>query len=529
MKKSEKKDDSMPRQLEPLNGPVERKDIVSFDQAMGRVVDGEPLPGDELIVIEHLRSQPQCVQQIKRHLAIDAMLFDEARCDSRVFVESVRVAIEAEETKSVFVRSVQEAIFGSTFGRSSFTCDAGEPSVQSKKWLGHSISLVLACSLLVASLVAGGVWNAAAIGEPVLVEVDRVDGTNAFSVGDKVDLRALVLPEGAVDLRLPSGVLLECQSPLMARFEHPMRLHLSQGRVDVDVGEEGAGFTVVTPVGEVVDLGTRFAVNASADGEVRVAVLSGQVELRSQKVGTVSLFDGEAVRLSGTQSPRRLHSVEIRNHGIDHARKDSVIHSVSDNVEVPKIRRFYGLVPCGMRDGVRAFRDRKALRWEADPSDDFPECLLGADLIQTFQTHRFQREFQLEFSISQPSRVYVFYDARYSPPDWLTQDFVNTGIRIRSVGWPSTSIVARGLVPEVSGKLAIPHDVWCRDLVHSASVVLGPPVLSKQDLNTTSEYEGVKPSMYGIAVQPIASPSTNIGKSSPEGSRVKVIPVSIRK
>ena len=46
MKKSEKKDDSMPRQLEPLNGPVERKDIVSFDQAMGRVVDGEPLPGE---------------------------------------------------------------------------------------------------------------------------------------------------------------------------------------------------------------------------------------------------------------------------------------------------------------------------------------------------------------------------------------------------------------------------------------------------------------------------------------------------
>ena len=44
---------------------------------------------------------------------------------------------------------------------------------------------------------------------------------------------------------------------------------------------------------------------------------------------------------------------------------------------------------------------------------------------------------------------------------------------------------------------------------------LGPPVLSKKDLNTTSEYEGVKPSMYGIAVQPIAPPSQNIGKSAP--------------
>ena len=76
--------------------------------------------------------------------------------------------------------------------RSGLKCDAGDSGAQSKKWLGHSISLVLACSLLVASLVAGGVWNAAAIGEPVLVEVDRVDGTNAFSVGDKVDLRTRV-------------------------------------------------------------------------------------------------------------------------------------------------------------------------------------------------------------------------------------------------------------------------------------------------------------------------------------------------
>ena len=529
MTKPKSKREFVPDPLNQEIDPLRDKEAISFDQSMGRIVDGEPLPGDELIVIQHMRQSPQLVEQIERHLAMDAMLFAEARCDSRAFVESVRVAIEAEETKSVFVRSVQEAIFGSTFGRSGLKCDAGDSSAQSKKWLGHSISLVLACSLLVASLVAGGVWNAAAIGEPVLVEVDRVDGTNAFSVGDKVDLRALVLPEGSVDLRLPSGVLLECQSPLMARFEHPMRLHLSRGRVDVDVGEEGVGFTVVTPVGEVVDLGTRFAVNASVDGEVRVAVLSGQVELRSQKVGTVSLVDGEAVRLSKTESPRRLHSVEIRNHGINNARKDAVIHSVSDNVALPKTRRFYGLVPCGMRDGVRAFRDRKTLRWEADPSDDFPEGLLGADLIQTFQTHRFQREFELQFSISQPSRVYVFYDARYNPPDWLTRDFINTGIRIRSVGWQPAAVVAKGIEPDAWGKLAIPHDVWCRDLVHPTSVVLGPPVLSKHDLNTTSEYEGVKPSMYGIAVQPIAPPSKNIGKSLLERTRVQVLSVSTQR
>ena len=60
------------------------------------------------------------------------------------------------------------------------------------------------------------------------------------------------------------------------------------------------------------------------------------------------------------------------------------------------------------------------------------------------------------------------------------------------------------------------------------SVILGPPVLSKKDLNTTSEYEGVKPSMYGIAVQPIAPPSQNIGKSAPAKSRVKALSVSVQ-
>ena len=49
MTKPEKKHDSLPHQLEQRTDPVEVKEIVSFNQAMGRVVDGEPLHGDEQI------------------------------------------------------------------------------------------------------------------------------------------------------------------------------------------------------------------------------------------------------------------------------------------------------------------------------------------------------------------------------------------------------------------------------------------------------------------------------------------------
>ncbi len=107
MTKPQSKREFVPDPLNQEIDPLRDKEAISFDQSMGRIVDGEPLPEDELIVIQHLRQFPQLVEQIERHLAMDAMLFAEARCDSRAFVESVQVAIEAEETKSVFVRSVQ--------------------------------------------------------------------------------------------------------------------------------------------------------------------------------------------------------------------------------------------------------------------------------------------------------------------------------------------------------------------------------------------------------------------------------------
>ncbi len=497
-------------------------DLRALEAAIGRIVDGEPLPGDAAIVVESLASSPEVVEQLEQHLLVDALLRDEVGYDAAAFVDAVRVMIEAENSRPAFVTRVREAIFGK---EADFVCPIGPAATTGRRrWAGLSLPITLACTLLVMSLLANGIWNAAAIGEPVMVEVAAVDGTTAFTVGDRLDLRTLVLPDGEVDLMLGSGVRLECQAPLMARFEHPMRLHLSRGRIDIDVGDDGAGFTVVTSAGEVVDLGTRFSVNASPDGEVRVAVFSGQVELRSQQVGAVSLVDGEAVRLTKSQAPRRLQSVEIRSRNPGD-RKAVVISEISDNVEVSKLRRFYGLVACGMRDGVRAFRDRREVSWQAEPGDVFPDDLYGADLVQTFQAERFRQDFNLQFGVSQPSRVYVFYDARYSPPDWLARDFVNTGRRIVSTGWSPTP-VTRGVQPDVWGTLAIPHDIWCRDLVQPTTVVLGPPVLPERDRNSTSQFESFVPSMYGIAVQPIAPPATNIGFSRPRPSRAKPAPAT---
>lgn len=220
--------------MHAANPPDDRADAIAkmSEQAIGRIVDGEPLPGDNTLVAETLRRHPEMIACLEQHLAIDAMLLDQAGPEADAFVDAVRVAIEAETSRPAFVQKVRAAILGTAATDRPVVQPAHQPAGGRSIWSGRSIRIVLACSLLVASLVAGGVWNAAAIGEPVLVEVDRTEGTTAFAAGDRLNLRALVLPEGTVDLKLGSGVRLECQAPLMARFEHPMRLHLSRGRVE---------------------------------------------------------------------------------------------------------------------------------------------------------------------------------------------------------------------------------------------------------------------------------------------------------
>ena len=58
MTKPKMKYDSLPQHLKQKADSVQAKEAVSFDQSMGRIIDGEPLPGDEQIVIQHLFRRP---------------------------------------------------------------------------------------------------------------------------------------------------------------------------------------------------------------------------------------------------------------------------------------------------------------------------------------------------------------------------------------------------------------------------------------------------------------------------------------
>jgi hypothetical protein len=118
-----------------------------------------------------------------------------------------------------------------------------------------------------------------------------------FVEGDSV-----YLTKGRARISMSSGAEVVLRAPCFVTLSAANRVDLEEGIVTAQVAEWGHGFTVATNAMNVVDLGTKFAVAASAHGVSEAHVLDGQV--RIQPLSTVSenrrsmlLSGGEAYRV----------------------------------------------------------------------------------------------------------------------------------------------------------------------------------------------------------------------------------------
>lgn len=166
-----------------------------------------------------------------------------------------------------------------------------------------------------------------------LVLSDRCEwaGTS-FAPGQRLVTGTLRLKSGTALVRFDGGaeVLLSGTTELVLESPGSAALRLGQATVRADEG--AAGFILRTPVSEVTDLGTEFALSVDRTGVTDLQVLDGAVAWRglnapSADVGTV-LRQGEAVRLrsaddragesltvSATSLAKRLQQVVPRDQG----------------------------------------------------------------------------------------------------------------------------------------------------------------------------------------------------------------------
>lgn len=109
-----------------------------------------------------------------------------------------------------------------------------------------------------------------------------------------VELR---LDAGVAQFLLADGATIVARGPAAVRFPARSRVAVDAGRVFCRCPSPASRVVVETPAGEVVDLGTEFAIETRPDRTARVAVVSGEV-----RVGSASgpiLRKGEAAEVRG--------------------------------------------------------------------------------------------------------------------------------------------------------------------------------------------------------------------------------------
>ncbi|GAB5560037.1 MAG: hypothetical protein SynsKO_16840 [Synoicihabitans sp.] len=317
-------------------------------------------------------------------------------------------------------------------------------------------------------------------------------------LGREIVLNEIDLTAGWLRLELPKGVIFDIYGPARGRFLSSERFQLDAGRLNVDVGPSGKGFTVVTKHAEIVDLGTQFGVDVDRDSKAKVAVFSGEVEVypREDSGPPQLLEEGEGLQLDSAERTSRLMSVNVADEQRPHRMLSGLEHDfkIRDNLRADQSKSFYGIISGGMREGMNVYTTQKVVRWWSNAGSTFPAELSDADLVQTFHHDRDVNQLEITLDVVRDSVVYVFFDSRYETPAWLPERLVDTGHVLRSGPW-RPSLVVRDIEPDQSGEIFVHYKVWRTVVQANQSITLGASVNRNRGKEETSRV------MYGIAVK----------------------------
>jgi hypothetical protein len=166
--------------------------------------------------------------------------------------------------------------------------------------------LVVVASLLL--LVSGTWWWQTT--PQVFATISSAAGIEGPTEGTVLWNEVIIIEKGSLELITKNGARIAIEAPAEFQFESAQRLNMKRGRLAADVPPSAKGFTVVTPTGEAVDLGTKFGVDIPFQGDAEIHVFEGEVIAQSSGGGKrLSLHDGEAFQLqTGAGSTRALRS-----------------------------------------------------------------------------------------------------------------------------------------------------------------------------------------------------------------------------
>jgi hypothetical protein len=328
-------------------------------------------------------------------------------------------------------------------------------------------------------------------------------------------VRSIQFETGTATLGLDQIGSVVIEGPADFQMLSPMRARLAKGKIKVRVSElTGRGFQVETPNGLVTDLGTEFLLNVSETGKTDLAVLEGKVDFQASlsasqypvAIGSSPerLLEGDGIRIDENGNIDRIVSIIRANAATFHSGEgmasilsQAVIVEVSDNLQKSDTKKFYEIVPGGLGEDTKAYVDT-IHEWNGVTADGIPSYLIGADYVKTFNQNSIQKKFGMCVTLARPAKLYVFFDSRSTPPDWLVKDFRNTGDRIGLDATRSRRFRNRTIEVGPGNAIDDQFTIWEREVHEPCKLRLGT------NLGTTKITPG--PAMYGVAAVPLELP-----------------------
>jgi|GEM_PF-2328025 len=169
-------------------------------------------------------------------------------------------------------------------------------------------------------LVAAGIALAVIIGLPfsfssslkvkLIAERDADWRGAALVENQTASTRLMHLMRGTIALNFPGKTDVIIEGPAVFQVQNNQTIEVSSGTVNVHHQGKPGGFKLITPVGEFVDLGTKFAVKIGhgvTDSIVMTEVHEGEVVFSDTRDSNISLTDGDAYAFVGNQQHHTAH------------------------------------------------------------------------------------------------------------------------------------------------------------------------------------------------------------------------------
>jgi len=328
---------------------------------------------------------------------------------------------------------------------------------------------------------------------------------------------ALKFDAGSVEILYDNGVQFVVQGPADCTFTAEKRLTARAGKLVARVSPDALGFQIVTPHMAVIDRGTSFGLTIEPDRQTDVVVYEGKVDLAIGASGGDAgrrLEAGEALRVGRDGRLRRISSVasdaflpppHLADASLGLSR---LIRSVADNLKSTQTAKYYRVVAHGFREDCQAYVDRKH-HWNGLDDRGIPPFLDRADYVMTFNDDKVNADLQMAVTLAQPARLYILFDDRAKPPQWLTESFVDTGW---DIGIDEGYDDVENVKTAIGAGRSIEHtfSIWAKDVDAASTVLLG----SLREVKTQSHPRDVELAMYGIAATPLANRSWSAGRQA---------------